>query len=825
MALLDHDKKAHEVMAELEEIYYRQIPVDFKVLQEKYDFLSLTVSKIIECLSTVSSKPFSDLNGFYKKIDSYGRHLFYEAAPDFSPPLVLGLDDADAALPDLAGGKAAALSKISSAFDFAIPKGFVITTQAFNYFIHFNKLEHRIDKLLAKLDVASPHSLESTSNRLIEMMKNAAIPPEIESAVSDTMKKIWPDDGSRLHLAVRSSAVGEDDAVSFAGQYRSLINITRKNILGAWRRVIESKYAPRALNYRIQCGFLDIETPMAVLVLEMIDPLISGVMYTKTPNESRKNQISIHSVYGLGESLVDGRVTPETVFVETDGDLTISKIKSSEQTLKIEPSLKGGTRSVPVPADQIDKRLVDDDAALSLAETGMRLEAFFKVPQDIEWCMEKNRTITLLQSRPLQTHTIEDAEVLECSFDDVQDQCIASGGETACGGIATGVAKHVRGNKDLDGFPVGGVLLAPHASSDFAQIIDRISAVVTEKGSVAGHFASVAREFGVPFLVGVENAMQKIHHNMVVTVNAIEGTIFEGQVQALMDNPCAKARSFSDSPFMRRLSFLMSFVSPLELVDPEAENFNPTGCRSLHDIIRYSHETAINSMFQIGGNRWFKTGGIKKLDLHIPMKVNVLDVGGGLSDGVAGEKRISAHQISSRPMNAVLKGLTHPDIKWGTFSHFNWEEHDRMVMSGGIISPDNAMFASHAILAKDYANLNLKFGYHFVIVDALCGEGVQENQIRFRFSGGGAEMGKRMLRTRFLGRILSWLEFTVNIKHDLIDGVYVSDNAETAFKTLDMTGRLLGATRLMDMYLKTDEQIDPFVEDFKKGIYHYADEL
>lgn len=214
--------------------------------------------------------------------------------------------------------------------------------------------------------------------------------------------------------------------------------------------------------------------------------------------------------------------------------------------------------------------------------------------------------------------------------------------------------------------------------------------------------------------------------------------------------------------------------------------------------------------------------GTQKLKINIPMKFNVLDVGGGVVDDAKKQKTIGLKEIASIPMAAVLKGLQHPDIQWGEFSHFNWAEHDRIVMNGGIISPDNAMFNSYAVLAGNYANMNLKFGYHFVLVDAVCGPGVDEGQIRFRFSGGGADADQRLLRADFLVGILTRLEFDVHRKMDLVDAVFVSRETEETLFHLDMLGRLLGATRLMDMYLKTQDQVEPFVEDFFKGRYHFA---
>jgi pyruvate,water dikinase len=173
-------------------------------------------------------------------------------------------------------------------------------------------------------------------------------------------------------------------------------------------------------------------------------------------------------------------------------------------------------------------------------------------------------------------------------------------------------------------------------------------------------------------------------------------------------------------------------------------------------------------------------------------------------------------------MRAVFSGLNHPQIKWSEFTHFDWEEYDKIVMSGGIISADSARFGSYAILASDYLNLNLRFGYHFVILDTICGDKTDENYILFRFSGGGGDPYGKSLRAGFIGGVLERLGFMVDIKGDLIDGQLKEGNQETIAEKLDIVGRLLGATRLMDMYLKDASQVESFVEDFMDGRYHFA---
>jgi pyruvate,water dikinase len=274
---------------------------------------------------------------------------------------------------------------------------------------------------------------------------------------------------------------------------------------------------------------------------------------------------------------------------------------------------------------------------------------------------------------------------------------------------------------------------------------------------------------------------------------------------------------------MRKLKYIISFISPLRLIDPNSKSFTPEGCRSLHDIIRFSHEKAVQEMFFIGGGRkGSRRKGARKLISEIPMLFYVLDVGGGLRKNLGNQKEVRVEDIASVPMRAVFSGLKHPNINWSAFTHFDWEEYDKIVMSGGIISADSAQFGSYAVLASDYLNLNLRFGYHFVILDTICGEKADENYILFRFTGGGGDAHGKSLRAKFIGDVLQRLEFNVDIKGDLVDGQLREGDRSVITEKLDMVGRLLGATRLMDMYLKDTGQVEDYVKDFMSGRYHFS---
>jgi pyruvate,water dikinase len=621
---------------------------------------------------------------------------------------------------------------------------------------------------------------------------------------------------------MRSSAVGEDSQSSFAGQYSTILNVREDAIFDAYKKIIASKYSSSAIYYRINYGLSDIETPMAVLALEMINAEANGIIYTEDIEDHRAAQLKIHATWGLGELLVSGEVSPDIITVSKDKKLEIVDKKIAVKNKQMVNLPNGMTAVMPLEGDKKNLPSLSDKSARVLAEWGLKLESYFKEPQDIEWCMDEKGRLFVMQSRPLRTGEDNPTQRLECNFENFENAKIVSGGDSASAGIGAGRVFKIDHSASLENLPQGTVLVAKNASPGYVKVMNRLNAVVTDTGSTAGHFSSVAREFGIPALVNTGIATTKLAQDREVTVYADGKAVYDGIVQPMLESPCARRNLLENSPFKRKLQYVMNFISPLELIDPQAENFMPEGCRSLHDIIRFSHEMAVQEMFQMGSRRVRKIGGSKQLNYDIPMHFYVLDVGGGLRKNVTDRKAVNFEDITSVPLKAVLKGLGHPGIRWGEFTHFDWAEHDKIVMSGGIISPKAAMFASHAVVSDDYLNLNLRFGYHFVVLDAICTHTPADNYVLFRFSGGGADIYKRTLRADFLNQVLQRLGFDVNRKSDLIDAQLQGEEKIAMEDKLDMVGRLLGATRLMDMYLKDESMVEGFVEDFMNGRYHFA---
>jgi pyruvate,water dikinase len=822
-SLLEKDKNAHELMAELEEIYYDQMPVDFNVIEDKYTQFSAAVGAMIADLFKICPGQYKALNTFHQKFDQYVRFMLAPQRGSTDPPYSVALDHRQALDESLVGGKAANLARAAQTLELPVPAGFAITTRAFHRLIAFNDLNGLIADNLARLDIHSGTSLADVSDEICRAIREATVPEDVLDAINSGLAGLQDKWDHTRRLAVRSSAKGEDSKTSFAGQYLTVLNVGESEVIRAYKQVLASKYSPSALVYRINYGLSDREVPMAVLVVEMIAATASGVMVTREPAETTDDRLSIYAVWGLGQLLVDGQSVPAVYqAAKTDPPAIVSERPHHQVEQRVfDPDQGLVTRALE--GVETETAPITESTALRLTEWGQRLESHFGHTQDVEWCLSDDHRLVLLQTRPFYAEPVDQpTHRLECTFESVGNAVLVSGGQTAAAGIAAGKTFKIEEIRDLANVPDGSVLVTRSIPPDFAAAVNRLHAVVAETGSSAGHFASVAREFGIPTIVNAAGALRALPEGIEVTVDAESGTVYRGVVQSMVDSPCARRNLLADSPFMKRLGAVMSFISTLELVDPGNPNFSPEGCRSHHDIIRFVHEKAVAAMFQLSNIRLRKIGGSRKLDIGIPMLFYVIDVGGGLNDPINAQSQVGLSDIASAPLLALFKGLNHPDIQWGTFSHFDWAAHDKVVMSGGSISPDSAMFASHVIISDCYANLNLRFGYHFVVLDTVCADKEADNYILLRFSGGGADIEKRRLRAAFLGRIFERLGFEVTRKSDLIDAKYGAAGRTEIAHALDMVGRLLGATRLMDMYLKDETMVDAYADEFMQGRYHFS---
>jgi pyruvate,water dikinase len=218
-------------------------------------------------------------------------------------------------------------------------------------------------------------------------------------------------------------------------------------------------------------------------------------------------------------------------------------------------------------------------------------------------------------------------------------------------------------------------------------------------------------------------------------------------------------------------------------------------------------------MFFLGGKGMRKVRGARRLVTEIPIALYILDLGNGIRDDPSTRKQVDLKDVENMGLRALWKGLSHPEILWSPeVLHFDWKEFDRV--SAGVISLDSQLLASFAVLSKDYLNVNIRFGYHFVVIDALFGSDLRENYILLRFKGGGALPEQTHLRVRFLAKVLRKHGFETDFEGDTINARRRGGSLPGMEKKLEMLGFLLGFTRLLDMKIKDMGGVEAFADEF-----------
>jgi len=780
-SLLKHDAIALELIADLEEVFYGETMADRQRALYLSGKLSEAVGTMAGQLVEMNPTGYMELPEYFRKIDFYVRMAMELDQPEVGPPYILSLEDA-ASFPQLAGGKASNLGRVANIDGVPVPKGFVVTANAFNYFIDYNDLSDGIEKCLRQMVVGDRDLLARLTLEVQEMIMAGEVPEEIARGIRFGVSEII--EGDDL-IAVRSSALAEDGEISFAGQYASELNVQPNDVLEAYKRVLAGKYCPRAISYRISNGLTDTETAMAVLVLPMVDAENAGVVYSKDPDCWGGNAIGIYGVCGLGEGLVDGSITPGKASLTRDEEPVIDK--------DCTPDMGG---------------LPSEETLVTLAKHAMKLEKEFGGPQDIEWAEDVTGELYILQARPLQ----RERQKTEVTHDPIGVMPWQEGLERAATGAGCGEVYYAPTGERIARIPEGAVVITPTLQPSLLTFIRKMSGVIAETGSRASHFASVAREMGVPVLVGKLDS--ELETGQVVTVDGSSGTIYDGCVEAIL----TRYRRDPDAPkiVLDPYKRVVPITVKLNLTDPDADSFTPEGCRSMHDVVRFCHEKAVGEMFSIVDKRGRGMYAAKRLKTELPLVMYLLDLGDGLFAGCEKEKIVSPQDIKSRPMWALWYGLSDSRVKWpDRLTHMDWEEFDKV--AGGIFSFDSKLLASYGLISDDYLHLMVRFGYHFSVVDTVCSPDAGSNYINFRFKGGGAGFDQRLLRLEFIRQVLERYGFDTSTRGDMIDAKHSRGDENETRRLLARLGYLMAVTRLMDMRMDSEEmvvaEVERFIED------------
>ena len=425
----------------------------------------------------------------------------------------------------LVGGKGANLGELTKA-GIPVPPGFVVTTVCYFRFLDESGLRERIGDMLRSIEADDSKQLVRVATEIKDMICGAGMPSQIAGAIKKAYRKLGG------LVAVRSSATAEDlPEASFAGQQRTLLNIQGEDaVVSAVQACWASLFEPRAIFYRLEQKIDHGDVGIAVPVQKMVQSETSGVMFTVEP-VTNENKITIEAVYGLGEAVVSGDVTPDR-YVVTKNDFSIVEKVIARQDWQLVRSPEGAQGmddsnvKLPVAADLREKQKLTDAEIVALAKLGAKIEEHYSFPQDIEWARERGH-LYFVQTRPVTTLK----PVAEKPLERLPEARVLVTGSPASPGLASGPVKIVPDASRINEVRRGDVLVAEMTTPDFVPAMKRAAGIVTDRGGRTCHAAIVSRELGVPCVVGAGDATRRLEPQQLVTVDGSRGKVYEGKVE------------------------------------------------------------------------------------------------------------------------------------------------------------------------------------------------------------------------------------------------------------------------------------------------------
>jgi pyruvate,water dikinase len=718
---------------------------------------------------------------------------------------------------DVVGAKNANLAEVKNLLGLAVPEGFAITTRAFQSFLQHNGFQERIPASTTAWQ-RGEISTEKAETRIRDLILSGSIPPALAKAVQNATEDLYREAGDgETFLALRSSARGEDTEMSFAGQYVSLLNVPPEQVLDSYKAVVAGTYAASAMEYRRQKGFAESEVAMAVGCQLMVDAKVSGVLYTLDPRSPEREVMVLTSSWGLGAPVVAGEVKADQYAVERKPPHAVTAMDIVRKEKRLAPREGGGTEFCSVDGDLQTGTSLRDDQIRLIAEAGLIIERHFKRPQDIEWALDQKDGLLILQARPLNIKAQVAQMVCDISSRlKTYPIIFENKGAVAQEGIGAGKVFVMKSEEDLDAFPPGAVLVSRYTSPRLAKVMRKANAVITDVGSPTGHMATIAREFHVPAIVNTGIATEVLQTGQEVTVDARQNIVYSGTVKELCYYEFTE-EAFEEMYEYRLLRRVLKKIAPLNLLDPSDKDFVPTACKTFHDITRFVHEKAVQHLINLEYShvQRSQTSG-RKLKFDVPLALVLIDIGGGIAES-SDSDTVTPGDILSLPMRAFLEGLALPGA---------WNTEPVSVDFGGFMSSLTRTFSfkvaspqnvgqNLAVISKEYANISLRLGYHFNMIDAYVSENTNDNYAYFRFLGGVTDMTRRSRRARLMADILAANDFRTDVRGDLVVARIKKLDIMGMEKKMRLLGLLVAYTRQLDIKMLSEHEMKKSFEDFK----------
>ncbi|WDN87630.1 pyruvate, water dikinase [Desulfosarcina sp. BuS5] len=800
-ALLNKNGGAIQILSDLEADLSHIRHYDIRIKRPVRRLLTETLLMAQE-LNLLTGNRYFDLYETIFRLRNETDKLFKEKGVSSGiQPLALRIGSRERHDPNLVGGKADNVWFLRQYLGDSVPGGFVVTTLAYNMILEKNNLQERIRILLSNLDVtADTDQFKLRTQTIRRWIIAAQVPEEIEKAIkkfADLIKEPFHDG----LWAVRSSAVCEDGVHSFAGQFDSKLRVKTEKLVKAYLHVLAGRFTDRAVRYRLHSGLHEIDTPMAVLFMPMVDPVAAGVIYTSDIKDPDSNTMVINAVPGLADRMVKGEESADTFF--------ISKAPHPKLLKTIPASGDAGADT--------SVNYITTGKLLELAGIAFQAAKKFDHDLDIEWALTKDGKLYLLQARRMNLfHPVKEAAAKLANGKNVLP--IFEGGITIFPGRAEGPVKFLGPEFDISAVPEGAIVIVEKPGTEFASVLPKIAALLVMQGNPVGHLATLIREFAVPAIFRLGPNAKILFRKNIISVNATKRKIYSGVRwsgirERVMARIAAENRHEKSGP-------LYDFVLRLNLVDPDASSFKAKSCKSVHDTLRFMHEMSVRSMFGFGDMQ--KRGREKKsrkLKTSLPIKFQLIDLD---KSAPVNTKTVEPKDVASVPFKALWRGISDKKIFWPE----HWKKSLPGIPSefkesvlGGNKGPRRASDTNYVIIAKDYMNLNARFAYHYAMVDAMVGPGTENNYVHFRFRGGGASDENRVKRAHFLELVLRQSGFRVNRQGDLVTAWLRSYPRQDSENALEILGRLMICASQLDAVFKKDSDVKLYVNYFLKGEY------
>ena len=845
---LENNGKALELIVSLDGQLHRAEAADIRATVDELLGVS---SELVDGLNLLSHGRYESLyaiNGnlgelIYRELRSLGQMTLTRKA-------CVSLDQLDPKSLMQAGAKAVNLARLKQ-MGLPVPNGFACTVRACKKFLHSSELSEKIRPLLRDVEIGRLPT-EEAAETITALIFNTPLPPDVTTALFQAYEDLASQEQSEgrtfeqpLAVSVRSSGAAEDGVEhSFAGQFTSLLNVRgQESLLDACRQVIASGFSARAIAYRMNAGLAPFDFDLAVLVQVMVPAEAAGVLFTVDPSRPESGRMLISAVPGLGTTAVGGEVPadlyrPLRFLSDEDavplGDLLETETPLSHQVIAQKthrevPDKKGGLKLEAVPESEGKEALLNVEMLTHLVRFGRTIESVEGIAQDIEWALADGQ-LFILQARPLRV-----------ASSGGQRPHLPTLSEPLCTGFCASAGKAVGRVRlihsifelqqleaeDAAWFAEAPLILAlPHSIVDAARFLPRCAGLVVDLGNPTDHLACVARECGVPMITGAQKSLEQLRTEQWVLIDADHGLVLdvpdavrEQAIKAHQQDRAAtgEAKKNSASPASMSLSpvrqTLRDRIVALNLTDAYGPTFSLAECRSIHDIIRYTHEMAVLTMFSAGDQVMEDAGGLlRPMDIGIPFTFLVVDLGGGIRRQNPQKRRrlrlrriLKREDVLSVPLAALCDGMTTPGLRWVAPADVDVLPS---VMSRTMLDsrgPRPAGTFNYALTARDYLNLNARVEFHFAMVDAVCGRDSHANYIRFRLKGGGAGHERSHRRALFFQHVLEHNSFYTTVVGDLVTASLVGAEKKRIQEQLIMIGRLFGFSRFLDGMMKNDE--------------------